>query len=72
MSDETLMEKTRRLLHDSGRSLPAVYADMRNDGSDITFYWLRKFSSGTIKDPSVNRVEELYRHLTGQSLTRAS
>ena len=60
------MERTTRLLKESNKSLPELYADMRNGGSDITYFWLRKFSSGAFKDPSVNRVEELYRYLTGE------
>jgi hypothetical protein len=68
MVEETLMEKTRRLLQESERSLPNVYADLRAQGSDVGYFWLRKFSAGTVKDPSVNRVEELYRYLTKQPL----
>lgn len=62
------MEETRHLLRTCGRSLPDVHAELKNGGSKITFYWLRKFSSGDFRDPSVNRVEELYRHLTGKSV----
>lgn len=72
MEDETLMEKTHRLLKESGRSLPDLHAELHNNGSTITFYWLRKFSSRRVQDPSVNKVEELYRHLTGQPLLKAS
>lgn len=67
---ESLMERTRRLLHDSDKSLPEIYADLANNGSSITYYWLRKFSSGGIPDPSVNRVEELYRYLTNGKTLR--
>lgn len=63
---ESLMVHTRRLLHESGKSLPEIYAEMHASGSSITFHWLRKFSSGNFKDPSVNRVEELYEYLTGR------
>jgi hypothetical protein len=69
--DETLMERTRRLLRESNRSLPEVYADLNNRGSTITYFWLRKFSSGEVRDPSVNRVEELHRYLTGRPLVGA-
>lgn len=68
---ETLMEQTRRLLRECGRSVPQVYAELNANGSDISFYWLRKFSAGRVKDPSVNRIEELHRHLTGKSLVNA-
>ena len=63
---ESLMEVTKRLLRESEKSIADVHAELHNAGSDITFYWLRKFSSGDIKDPSVNRVEELYTYLTGE------
>lgn len=66
------MEKTRRLLRESGKALPEVYAELHSSGSEISYFWLRKFSSGTVKDPSVNRVEELYRYLTGHSLANAT
>jgi hypothetical protein len=62
------MQHTRRLIQESGRSIPEIYADLRNDGSEITFFWLRKFASGKVKDPSVNRVEEVYTHLTGKNV----
>jgi hypothetical protein len=65
---ETLMEKTRRLLRESDRSLPQIYADLNGRGSTISYFWLRKFHSGGVKDPSVNRVEELHRYLTGRPL----
>lgn len=67
---ESLMERTRRLLReaqDDGRSLGTICAEMQANGSGISFYWLRKFSSGDVEDPSVNRVEELFRHLTGHA-----
>lgn len=63
---ESLMQVTRRLLKQSDKSLVDVYVELHNNGSPITFHWLKKFSSGDIKDPSVNRVEELYTHLTGK------
>jgi len=63
---ESFMEVTRRLLRDSEKSIADIHAELHNTGSEITFYWLRKFSSGDIKDPSVNRVEELYTFLTGE------
>jgi hypothetical protein len=67
---ETLMEKTRRLLRESPLSLPDVHAELRMAGiNDISYYWLRKFSSGAFRDPSVNKVQRLYEFLTGTVLT---
>lgn len=63
---ESFMQVTRRLLKTHEKSLADIHAELHNSGSEITFYWLRKFSSGDIKDPSVNRVEELYKYLTGK------
>jgi len=71
MEEQTLMELTRQLLRESDRTLPEIYAELHSKGSTITYFWLRKFSSGNVSNPSVNRVEELYRHLTGKSLTAA-
>lgn len=65
------MEKTRRLMREDSRSVPELYAALHNSGSSITFYWLRKFHSGEVIDPSVNRVEEVYEFLTGRSLIDA-
>jgi hypothetical protein len=69
--EESLMEKTKRLLRESEKSLPEVYADMRANGSEITYFWLRKFSSGGVRDPSVNKVEELHKYLTGEPLVKS-
>lgn len=70
---ESLMERTRRLLHEQDKSLAEVYGDLirRPDGTGITYYWLRKFSAGNVEDPSVNRVQELYEYLTGTTLFAA-
>jgi hypothetical protein len=64
----SLMERTRQLLRESGKSLPEVYADLHARGSDIGYFWLRKFSSGNVQDPSVNKVEQLYTYLTGKPI----
>lgn len=62
-SPGSLYSRTLELLHASGKSLPLIYKE-----TDIPFYWLRKFSSGTIPDPSVNRVQRLYEYLVGKKL----
>ena len=69
---ETLMERTQRLLHESDMSLPDVHAGLKAAGHDnIGFYWLRKFSAGEFKDPGVNKVQTLYEYLTGKVLLTA-
>ena len=54
-----LMIRTSELLKD--KDLLKIYAEI-----GIPFYWLRKFLYGEFKNPSVNRVEYLYRHLSGK------
>lgn len=39
-----------------------------HDATGIPFFWLEKFVAGVFKNPSVNRVQYLYEHLTGQPL----
>jgi hypothetical protein len=65
MQDDTvsLMERTLELLDASALSLPAIYA-----ATGISFYWLRRFKSRKIADPSVNRVQQLYEFLQGSPL----
>lgn len=36
--------------------------------SGLPFYWLKKFSAGEIRDPSVNKVQKLYEFLTKRKL----
>lgn len=55
------MLKTLELL--KGKDLLKVYEETR-----ISFYWLRKFSAGDFRNPSVNRVQYLYEHLSGKRL----
>lgn len=62
-SPGSLYARTLELLHSCGKTLPLIYKE-----TDIPFYWLRKFSSGTIPDPSVNRVQRLYEYLSGKKL----
>jgi len=57
----TLMMKTVELLQK--RDLFEVYSETK-----ISFYWLRKFVALDFKNPSVNRVQYLYEHLTGTEL----
>lgn len=57
----SLMLKTIELL--KKRDLFEVYAETK-----ISFYWLRKFIALEFKNPSVNRVQYLYEHLSGSKL----
>lgn len=57
----TLMLRTITLL--KTKDLLEVYAETR-----ISFYWLRKFVACEFKNPSVNRVQFLFEHLSKQPL----
>lgn len=59
----SLMQQTRDLLKASERGLLEIYKD-----TGLPFYWLRKFASGEFRNPSVNRVQFLYEHLTSKPL----
>lgn len=50
--------KTRR-----DKDLITLYAETK-----LPYYWLRKVANGDIKNPSVNRIQYLYEHLTGKKL----
>jgi hypothetical protein len=65
MQDDTvsLMERTLTLLDSANLSLPEIYAK-----TGISFYWLRRFKSRKIADPSVNRVQALYEFLAAAPL----
>jgi len=59
----SLHSRTLDLLKQSGVPLPEIYKE-----THLPYYWLKKFSSGEIKDPSVNRVQRLYEYLAGRKL----
>lgn len=61
----SLMAETLRLLKNRPKDL--TLPDIEK-ATQIPFYWLRKFTSGEIKDPSVNRVQRLYEYLSGNKL----
>lgn len=60
----SLMTKTLQLLQ--LRQLTEVSLE-----TGISVYWLLKFRSGLIKNPSVNTVQHLYEHLTNTKLIEA-
>lgn len=66
LKTDSLLNHTRELLRrrtQEGTSLLRIAAQ-----SHLPFYWLRKLHAGTVKDPSVNRVQKLYEHLTQSKL----
>lgn len=60
----SLHEQTLELLHASPKPLIQLYDETR-----IPIGWLSTFKRGSVKDPSVNRVQRLYEHLSGRSLS---
>ena len=60
---ESLHRRTLELLKEKGIPLHVIYKE-----TDLPFYWLKKFRSQEIKEPSVNRVQRLYEYLSGRKL----
>ncbi len=64
-----LVTATRQLLVDGTHpNVPLTLFDL-SARSGLPFHWLRKFRSGETDNPSANRVQHLYEHLTGRQLT---
>jgi hypothetical protein len=61
----TLLERTRELLKEEAKSRTLMEIHKE---TELPFYWLRKVASGETKDPSVNRIQTLYEHLSGKKL----
>ena len=59
----SLHSKTLTLLRESDQALIDIY-----DQTKLPYHWLKKFSSGEIQDPSVNRVQCLYEFLAQRKL----
>ena len=62
-SPGNLMLKTHELLKIDDRSVADI-----SIATGISFFWLQRFSAHMMKNPSVNRVEYLYEHLSGKKL----
>lgn len=59
----TLLERTVSLLKESKENTEII---ARNTG--LTYWWLVRLRTGTIKDPSVSRICRLYEYLSGNKL----
>lgn len=59
----SLQERTLELLKESGKPAQDIYAE-----TGLPFYWVRKFLANEIDNPSVNRVQFLYEHLSGSEI----
>jgi transcriptional regulator with XRE-family HTH domain len=58
----TLLTGTRALLKASS-SIEQVSVS-----TGISFHWLSKIANGHIRNPSVNRIQKVYEHLTGREI----
>lgn len=61
----TLLVHTRRAL----QSTTATYLDIYKD-TGLDPNWLSLMSRGKLRNPSVNKVQKLYEHLTGKPLVK--
>ncbi len=61
----SLLTTTRQLIKDDERTM-LIIAQM----SGIPFFWLKKFTAGEIRNPSVNRVQYMYELLTKKELIK--
>lgn len=61
-----LMRRTQALLKEQAPRETDLFNV--HDQTKIPFYWLRRFVGDGFKNPSVNRVQFLYEHLTKSKL----
>lgn len=59
-STESLLDRTKKLLDDRGDTSLQEIAT----GADVSIDWLRSFSCGRAKNPSVLTLEKLFQYLT--------
>lgn len=62
-AEGSLLEKTRTLLNTTDQTYLSIYG-----ATGLTPNWLSMLGSGKIPDPSVNKVQKLYEHLTETEL----
>lgn len=56
--NQTLLNETKRLLEERKGEWPDIGRD-----TGLGYQWISKVMQGRIKDPGVNKVEKIYRHL---------
>lgn len=59
----TLLTRTIELIKNSDLSIDQLSFETR-----LPSGWIRKVCNGTLKDPSVNRIQELYEYLSGEKV----
>jgi hypothetical protein len=58
MDNETLLDKTYRLIAESGQT-----SRQMAEGSGLGYHWIAKLRQRTFSDPGVNSVERLHNYL---------
>lgn len=60
-ADGSLLARTRTLLRESEQSYLDIY-----EATKLTPNWLSLLARGKLREPSVNKVQKLYEHLSGK------
>jgi hypothetical protein len=63
----SLLDATTALLQKE-LAAGATLRELAPDGGPVEYEWLKKFSSGKIDDPSVNRIQALHDSLSKRRL----
>lgn len=63
MQEQTLLTRTRELLRTTDHSHLDIYR-----ATGLTPFWLTGVSTGKVRNPSVNRIQQLYEFLSGKKL----
>jgi hypothetical protein len=62
-NDGKLLSKTRELLANTSETYLDIYS-----ATGLTPTWLSLVANDKLKDPSVNKIQKLYEHLSGKEL----
>jgi hypothetical protein len=60
---KSLLDTTNRLLSEARKKHGSLAKIASQSGGAVDAEWLKKFASGKIGDPSVNRIQSLHDHL---------
>jgi len=63
---DSILARTYALLETTELSKHDIYCRVLENGTNITFYWLRDFIRGRYKDPGIQKVQAVYEVLTGE------
>lgn len=62
--EQTLLARTRELLQETTTPYLDIYK-----ATGLSPFWLSGLATGKVRDPSVNRVQQLYEFLSGRPLS---